>query len=345
MAASGWGLPKLCSFGDGACYDDTARATIEIRETSYTVFGNLRCSARQRPCGPAYRDFQCDTSPDFICRVRTAAAHCCGPLFIREMPVKSSLSLFDLSGKVALVTGAAGGLGNAIVDAFAAHGADVLVSDVNAAAAAKVAELTRAHGVRAEPLACDLSRPHAAREMAGKAIDAFGRIDILVCNAGMQGPAGPLLDVGDAAWEATFQVNLKSAHELCAAVLPQMTRGGGSVVLMTSIAALRGNGAIGLYGLTKAALSQLARNLAVEWGPKQIRVNAIAPGLIRTPLARELMANEAFMARRIAATPLRRVGEPHEIAGVAVMLASAAGAFITGQTIVVDGGTLVSDGS
>lgn len=157
----------------------------------------------------------------------------------------------------------------------------------------------------------------------------------------MQGPAGPLLVVAAEDWQQVFQVNLASAR-----LVPAMAaRGGGSVILMACIAALRGNRAIGLYGLTKAALAQLARNLAVEWGPQGVRANAIAPGLIRTPLAAGLVQDAAFMARRIAMTPLRRVGEAHEVAGVAVMLASAAGAFVSGQTLVVDGGTLVSDGS
>jgi NAD(P)-dependent dehydrogenase (short-subunit alcohol dehydrogenase family) len=122
-------------------------------------------------------------------------------------------------------------------------------------------------------------------------------------------------------------------------------RGGGSVILMSSIAGIRGNTAIGLYGLSKAALAQLARNLAVEWGPKGVRVNAISPGLIRTPLAEVLLADPTFMKRRLALTPLRRVGEPHEIAGVVVMLASRAGGFITGHNLVVDGGTTISDGN
>jgi NAD(P)-dependent dehydrogenase (short-subunit alcohol dehydrogenase family) len=113
---------------------------------------------------------------------------------------------------------------------------------------------------------------------------------------------------------------------------------------MSSIAGLRGNKSIGLYGLTKAAVAQLARNLAVEWGPQGVRVNAISPGLIRTPLASGLLGNDLFMQRRLAMTPLRRVGEPHEVAGIAVMLASRAGGFITGQNLVVDGGTLISDG-
>ena len=141
-------------------------------------------------------------------------------------------------------------------------------------------------------------------------------------------------------------INLRSAMTLAARLAPQMAaRGGGSIVLMASIAGLRGNKSIGLYGLSKAALAQLARNLAVEWGPQGVRVNAISPGLIETPLADGLMRNAAFMQRRLAMTPLRRVGQPHEVAGVAVMLASAAGGFITGQNLVVDGGTLISDGN
>lgn len=140
-------------------------------------------------------------------------------------------------------------------------------------------------------------------------------------------------------------MNLASVHALCASLVPGMaSRGSGCVILMASIAASRGNRAIGLYGLTKAALSQMARNLAVEWGPRGVRTNAIAPGLIRTPLAQALLDDEDFMARRLAMTPLRRVGEPYEVAGVAAMLASPAGGFINGHTLVVDGGTLVSDG-
>jgi NAD(P)-dependent dehydrogenase (short-subunit alcohol dehydrogenase family) len=143
-----------------------------------------------------------------------------------------------------------------------------------------------------------------------------------------------------------MSINLKSALRLCSALIPDMAeRGQGSVILMSSIAGLRGNKAIGLYSLSKAGLAQLARNLAVEWGPKGVRVNAISPGLIRTPLASELLKNEQFMQRRLLSTPLRRVGEPEEIAGVAVMLASRAGGFISGQNIVVDGGTIISDGN
>lgn len=253
-------------------------------------------------------------------------------------------SIFDLQGQVALITGAAGGLGRAMATVFAQQGADLVLADRQLADSEAVAEQCRALGVRAQALAADLGRPDQVQALVQSATAAFGRIDSLVCNAGMQGPAGPLLDTQPDDWQQVFQVNLVSAHALCAGLIPAMAqRGSGSVVLMASIAALRGNKAIGLYGMSKAALAQLARNLAVEWGPSGVRVNAIAPGLIRTPLAEGLLANAEFMNRRLAMTPLRRVGEPLEVAGVAAMLASRAGGFITGQTLVVDGGTLISD--
>lgn len=254
--------------------------------------------------------------------------------------------LFDLRERVVLLTGAAGGLGVALAQTLAAHGATLLLSDRNAVDCEALAQLLRAHGHRADALPCDLSRQEQVHLLAAQALARHGRIDILICNAGIQGPAGPLHEVQPEQWDAVMDVNLRSAATLSTLLIPAMAEnGGGSVILMSSIAALRGNKSIGLYGLSKAALSQLARNLAVEWGPRNVRVNAIAPGLIRTPLAAGLLADEAFMTRRMAQTPLRRPGEPHEIAGVAVMLASAAGAFITGQTLVVDGGTTITDGN
>ena len=254
-------------------------------------------------------------------------------------------ALFGMTGKTALITGACGGLGTALVDLFYSAGARLILSDVAepplSERLAALGSADKGHAV----LALDLSDLGAVR--AGMAqLVAGGLIpDCVVLNAGMQGPAGPIADVSEDDWNRVMTVNLASAHAVCSALLPAMAeRGGGSIVFMASIAGLRGNKAIGLYGLTKAALSQLARNIAVEWGPKNIRANAIAPGLTRTPLARELMADEAFMTRRMAMTPLRRVGEPEEIAATALYLSSAAGAFVTGQTIVVDGGTLISDG-
>lgn len=254
--------------------------------------------------------------------------------------------LFDLQGQVVLVTGAAQGLGRAIAEACAAHGADLVLADRDEATLADTARALRGQGAEVLALTVDVADPAALQRLSDHAWDWRGRIDTLVCNAGVQGPAGPLADITEDDWQRVMDINLRSAVRLCNALAPRMAgQGGGSLVLMASLAALRGNRSIGLYGLSKAALAQLARNLAVEWGPHNLRANAIAPGLIRTPLADGLLADDAFMARRLQATPLRRIGEPHEIAGLAVLLASRAGAFITGQTLVVDGGTLISDGS
>lgn len=260
-----------------------------------------------------------------------------GMTALHPMPLACS-PLFNLSGQTALVTGAAQGLGLAIAQTLAACGARLIISDRDLAACNLVAaSLPDARGI-----AADLQDPDAMANLAAHA----GACDVLVCNAGVQGPAGPLADFTDADWRHVMDINLRAAIQLSACLIPSMAaRKRGSVVLMSSIAGLRGNKSIGLYGLSKAALAQLARNLAVEWGPDGVRVNAVSPGLIRTPLATGLLSDSAFMQRRLQATPLRRVGEPHEIAGVVAMLASDAGGFITGQNIVVDGGTLISDGN
>lgn len=257
-----------------------------------------------------------------------------------------SSTLFDLKGKVALVTGATGGLGLAIAQAMADHGASVLASDLDPVLCARLVERIRRSGGVAHDLPADLSKVEGAAALAAAALAVYGRVDVLVCNAGMQGPAGPIGQASPADWQRVMDLNLRAAMELTTALLPKMAANpGSSVVLMSSIAGLRGNKAIGLYGLSKAALAQLARNLAVEWGPLGVRVNSISPGLVRTPLSASFIDNPAAIERRLSLTPLRRVGEPHEIAGVAVMLASAAGGFITGHNLVVDGGTTISDGN
>lgn len=254
--------------------------------------------------------------------------------------------LFDLSGRVALITGAASGIGQATARAMAAHGAAVVVSDLSDVESSAAADELTAAGHSAVGIGCDVRDRRRLALLVERATAALGAIDVVVYSAGIQGPAGPLEAASDADWDAVLDVNVRSACWLTSLVVPAMAeRGGGSVVLMSSIAAMRGNRAIGLYGMSKAALAQLARNLAVEWGPRGVRANAIAPGLIRTPFSAGLLSDAMFMERRLLMTPLRRVGEPDEVAGVAVMLASRAGAFISGQTIVVDGGTTVSDGS
>ncbi|AYF00205.1 SDR family NAD(P)-dependent oxidoreductase [Paracoccus yeei] len=241
--------------------------------------------------------------------------------------------LFDLTGRRVLVTGAGGGLGTSLCTVLAGQGADVLTSDRSPVA-----------GPQAAFHAADLSQPGEVAGLA-EAARGFGVTD-LVLNAGIEGPRGPLAEAGEVETARAFQVNLFASLALVRHLLPVIAgAGGGSVVLMASIAALRGNGAIGIYGLTKAALVQLARTVAVEWGPRGVRANAICPGLIDTPLAQGLKSDVGFMARRMAATPLRRMGRADEIAGTAAWLISPAGGFVTGQAIVVDGGTLITDGS
>ena len=248
--------------------------------------------------------------------------------------------LFDLEGKVAVVTGSTRGLGYAIAGAMVAQGATVIVSSENAADTANAAAALGATGIT-----CDVSDDAAIAALVAQTVARFGGIDILVSNAGIQG--GPSADPLDMTiFDRVIAVNLRSMVVLTKHALPVMAgRAGASVILIASIAGLRGNARIEAYALAKAGVVQLARNLAVQWGPKGVRTNAIAPGLIATSFADGLMGDAAFMARRMQMTPLRRVGQPDEIAGTAVFLAAPAGGFVNGQVIVVDGGTVITDGS
>lgn len=254
----------------------------------------------------------------------------------------STAGLFDLSGKVAVVTGSSRGLGYAIAEAMIAYGATVIVSSESAEDTAAAA---RALGERAVPIPCDVSDDAAVIALVAQMVERFGGIDILVSNAGIQG--GPSADPLDmTVFDRVIAVNLRSMAVLTKHSMPHMAgRAGASVILIASISALRGNAKIDAYALAKAGVAQLARNLAVQWGPKGVRANAIAPGLIDTKLADHLKADKAFMERRMQMTPLRRMGEPHEIAGVAVFLAAPASGFVNGQVIVADGGTVITDGS
>lgn len=255
-------------------------------------------------------------------------------------------SLFCLYGKIALVTGAAGGLGSAIAEAMAHHGATVIISDRDKESCATLQKRFNDQGYRAFSEPHDLSDSDGLDVFASQVEQNYGPIDVLVCNAGVQGPAGSMTSVTSNEWKQVMDINLRSAFKLSSLVAANMAeRGHGSIILVSSIAGLRGNSAIGLYGISKAGLAQLARNLAVEWGPSGVRANAISPGLIRTPFASVLMNDNQFMERRLSLTPLRRVGEPEEVAGAAIFLASAASGFVTGQNLVVDGGTMISDGS
>jgi NAD(P)-dependent dehydrogenase (short-subunit alcohol dehydrogenase family) len=255
-------------------------------------------------------------------------------------------SLFDLSGKVALLTGATRGIGLGIAEAMAQAGARVIISSNEADACATGAAQLRAQGLDVIGIACDVADRAQLQALVDQTLAQRQRIDVLVCNAGVAPHLGPISSASDDDWELTMTINLRSVLWLTSMVIPAMAaRRDGRVIMTCSLSSLRGNKGIGLYGLSKAGIAQLARNLAVEWGPSNVCVNAISPGAIRTEFARQLIDNPEFLARRLQLTPLRRLGEVSDIAGVALMLAAPAGAFITGQNLVVDGGTTISDGS
>jgi NAD(P)-dependent dehydrogenase (short-subunit alcohol dehydrogenase family) len=251
--------------------------------------------------------------------------------------------LFDLTGQVALITGSSRGIGRAIAMRMAEHGAKIVVSSRKRAACEAVTEAITSQGGEALAQVCDIADEVALKALVEATLKAWGRIDCLVCNAAVNPHFGASADVSDAAFERTMKVNLQSNFRLCMDVLPHMAaQGGGSVILISSVAALRGQDKLGIYALSKAAEQQLARNIAVEWGSQNIRANCIAPGLIRTDFAEALWSDPILSRKVLDQTPLGRIGEPDDIAGAAVFLASAAGRFTTGQTLVIDGGISIA---
>jgi NAD(P)-dependent dehydrogenase (short-subunit alcohol dehydrogenase family) len=255
--------------------------------------------------------------------------------------------LFDLTGKVALITGSSKGIGKAIAEEMARHGARVVISSrkrdaCDAVAAAINTELDgEAGGAIAIP--AHIGEKAELERLVNETRERLGPIDVLVCNAAVNPYFGPSKDIPDSAFVKIMSINIRSNHWLCHLVLPEMVeRGGGSIIVVSSVGGLRGSTDLGAYCISKAADLQLVRNLAVEYGPKNVRVNAISPGLIRTDFARALWENPDILKRRTAGDPLRRIGEPHEIAGCAVFLASSAGGFATGQNFVIDGGATIS---
>ncbi|MFN4023744.1 MAG: SDR family oxidoreductase [Hyphomonas sp.] len=255
------------------------------------------------------------------------------------------MSLFDLTGKTAIITGSSRGIGKAIAEAMADQGARVVISSRKPGPCEEVAaEINKKHGDgTAIAIPANISSKEDLQAMVDETNKSFGKIDIVVCNAASNPYYGPMSGIADDAFAKILQNNIISNNWLIQMCAPQMKeRKDGAVIIVSSIGGLRGSPVIGAYNISKAADFQLARNLAVEFGADNIRVNCIAPGLIKTDFAKALWDNPETLKRALGGTPMKRIGEPEEIAGAAVYLASKAGAYMTGQMLVVDGGATVT---
>ena len=251
--------------------------------------------------------------------------------------------LFDLTGKVAVITGSSRGIGRAIAEAMADHGARVVISSRKLDACELVAEAINArHPGAATAIAASISSKAALEDLVAQTQARVGPIDILVCNAASNPYYGPMSGISDDQFHKVLDNNVLSNHWLIQLCLPGMIeRKDGAIIVISSIGGLRGSATLGAYAISKAADLALVRNLAVEVGQHNIRANAIAPGLIRTDFAKALWDNPEATRRFNTEHPMRRFGEPDEIAGAAVFLASRAGSYVNGQTIVVDGGSTI----
>ncbi|MCA0872398.1 SDR family oxidoreductase [Seohaeicola saemankumensis] len=251
-------------------------------------------------------------------------------------------NLFDLTGKVALMTGASKGMGKSMAHALAAHGAQVVISsrkqDQLDAAAQEINDAVGATRVHA--VAANAGRPEDQQALVDKTHALLGPVDILVGNAGVNIFYGPISEIPDGAYEKTMQVNVQANLWLARLVAPDMiARGGGSMMFTSSIGAFHPSETLGVYGMSKLALIGLVRNLAQEYGPRGIRANAICPGLVRTDFAKALWDNPEAEARANSQIPLRRLGEPDDFGGAAVFLGSDASSYVTGQALTICGGS------
>jgi NAD(P)-dependent dehydrogenase (short-subunit alcohol dehydrogenase family) len=254
------------------------------------------------------------------------------------------MNLFDLTGKVAIITGSSRGIGRAIAERMADHGAKVVISSRKAGPCDEVAaEINAAHPGHAIAVPANISSKADLQRLVDETRKAFGKIDILVCNAASNPYYGPMAGIEDDQFRKILENNVIANHWMVQMVAPEMVaRKDGAIIIVSSIGGLRGSPVIGAYNISKAADFQLARNLAVDLGPDNVRVNCIAPGLIKTDFAKALWDNPDTLKRATSGSPLRRIGEANEIAGAAVFLASAAGTFMTGQAIVIDGGATIT---
>ena len=252
-------------------------------------------------------------------------------------------SPFDLTGQVAVITGSSRGIGRSIAETMAQMGAKVVISSRKAEACEEAAAGIRKAGGDATVIACNISRKSEVEALVAKTIEKYGRLDCMVANAAVNPYFGPMTGLEDETFEKLMNSNVRSSLWLAKLSRPHMLKqGGGTVILISSIGGIRSGGNLGGYGISKAADFGLARALASEWGVDNIRINCIAPGLIKTDFAKALWEDDKRRAAREASTPLRRIGEPDDIGGVAAFLASKAAAFITGQIIVADGGMTIA---
>ena len=253
------------------------------------------------------------------------------------------MNQFDMTGKVAIITGSSRGIGQAIAEDYADHGARVVITSRNIGPCEAVAAAINAkHPGAAIAVASSLSSKQSLQAMIDAGRAAFGRIDVLVCNAASNPHYGPMETITDEAFRKTLELNIVAQHWLITMVAPEMrARKSGSIILVSSIGGLRGSAILGAYAITKAADIQMAKNLAREFGPDNVRINALAPGLVRTDFAKALWENPENLKHSVSNACLGRIGEPHELAGAAVFLGSDASSFMTGQTLVVDGGVVV----
>jgi len=251
--------------------------------------------------------------------------------------------MFDLKGKVAVVTGSSRGIGRAIAELFAEAGAKVVVSSRKADACEEVAAAIRAKGGEALVIPCHIGSAEDMQALVDRTIAEWGRIDVLVPNAAINPVYGPLQDLDDAVFDKMLFTNVRAINTLCKMVLPGMAEnGGGTVVVISSVAAIKGSTTLGAYGVTKAADAALVRALALEWGPKNIRVNAIGPGLVKTDFARALWENPERIEKVNNVNPMRRMGTVEDIAGTALFFATPASGYVTGQLLIADGGQSIA---
>ena len=249
---------------------------------------------------------------------------------------------FDLTGKVALITGASRGIGQAIAQAYAAAGAQVVLSSRKQPGLERVADTIRQAGGKALPIAAHTGDEEAVQDLIAKTLETYGGIDIVVNNAATNPHFGPILSSEESQWDKIYDVNVKGYFRVAKSCIPNMIeRGGGKIINMASVAGLGPQPGMGIYCVSKAAVLMLTQVLATELASNNIQVNAIAPGFVKTKFSSVLWQNESVYNRVVKAIPQQRMAEPQELVGAALFLASSASSFTTGATLVVDGGQML----